>query len=338
MLSGLGPDGLAYTASDGAFRYTPPAKFAGWDSFNVTLTDETGSGTERAWVHVDNRVPQAKALDLYTAKSRPRKGRVEASDDEADIPNLTYRLAVWPSHGTVDMATDGTFTYIPDADFIGVDRFSYLANDGIADGGLATVDLTVVDPEITDVYWAENRSPITPNVHPIAGYGVRVFPDRESPEDTVRRDSARVRATINAPVPGVLVYFWGFDVDDPSSDHPDLDANGTAGGDNRDKSANGMHLSALTDENGVAEVVVPVGVRPGDNYRYAAALDQADMQGLTDNNVSANDEQTPAFEGLLSPLMTVWRRLHVESDRMQTNTGLTGNRVEGRVLDARGEL
>jgi len=48
-----------------------------------------------------------------------------------------------PAHGTVTLNTDGTFVYIPEANFFGTDSFTYRLNDGPLDSNLATVNVTV---------------------------------------------------------------------------------------------------------------------------------------------------------------------------------------------------
>jgi hypothetical protein len=60
-----------------------------------------------------------------------------------DVPNLTAILVNGPSHGALNLSSDGTFTYTPDAGFTGVDSFTYMANDGMVDSNVATVNLNV---------------------------------------------------------------------------------------------------------------------------------------------------------------------------------------------------
>jgi hypothetical protein len=57
--------------------------------------------------------------------------------------SLTAQLASGPSNGTLQLNSDGSFTYTPNADFVGSDRFQYRANDGLVSGDPATVTLTV---------------------------------------------------------------------------------------------------------------------------------------------------------------------------------------------------
>ena len=65
-------------------------------------------------------------------------------NDSDDGDTLSAVLATGPLNGSLNLNPDGSFTYIPDANFNGVDTFSYTAQDPLpADSNLATVTLTV---------------------------------------------------------------------------------------------------------------------------------------------------------------------------------------------------
>ena len=63
------------------------------------------------------------------------------SDPEGDT--LTAIKVTDPSHGSLTLNSDGSFSYTPDADFSGSDSFTYKANDGSLDSNIATVTITV---------------------------------------------------------------------------------------------------------------------------------------------------------------------------------------------------
>jgi VCBS repeat-containing protein len=72
-------------------------------------------------------------------------GRLTAVD--ADDEGLQFTLAEdgGPAHGAVDMHADGSFTYTPEADYNGVDSFSFIVDDG--HGGIDTATVSVnVEP------------------------------------------------------------------------------------------------------------------------------------------------------------------------------------------------
>jgi VCBS repeat-containing protein len=62
--------------------------------------------------------------------------------DEEGNP-LTATLLSAPSNGVLLLNADGSFTYTPDANYSGVDTFTYVANDGNSDSNVATVTITV---------------------------------------------------------------------------------------------------------------------------------------------------------------------------------------------------
>jgi VCBS repeat-containing protein len=68
---------------------------------------------------------------------------VLGNDSDADGDALTAVLDTDVSHGVLTLHEDGSFTYVPGADFNGTDEFRYVANDGLASSAVATVTLTV---------------------------------------------------------------------------------------------------------------------------------------------------------------------------------------------------
>ena len=68
---------------------------------------------------------------------------VLVNDTDPDGDALTAVLVTGPSHGTVDLHSDGLLVYTPDPNYSGTDTFSYKANDGQANSNVATVTITV---------------------------------------------------------------------------------------------------------------------------------------------------------------------------------------------------
>ena len=68
---------------------------------------------------------------------------VLGNDSDIDGQALTATKVGDPSHGTVTVASNGGFTYTPVANYNGLDSFTYKANDGSADSGLAIVTIGV---------------------------------------------------------------------------------------------------------------------------------------------------------------------------------------------------
>src|SRR2546422_6221848 len=70
------------------------------------------------------------------------------------------------SHGTVNLSTNGGFTYTPASNYFGADSFTYQVNDGVTNSGAATVSLTitnVIRPPVAnnDSYGVNKNSSLT---------------------------------------------------------------------------------------------------------------------------------------------------------------------------------
>lgn len=137
--------------TNGGFTYTPAAGFTGTDTFTYQVNDgTTNSGPVTVTIQVnapENTVP-VSANDAYSISedgtlSVPLGTGVLSNDTDADGDTLTAAVVTTTSHGTLTFNDDGSFTYTPDADFNGTDSFTYVANDGTANGNTATVTLTV---------------------------------------------------------------------------------------------------------------------------------------------------------------------------------------------------
>lgn len=70
-------------------------------------------------------------------------GNVLTNDRDPNGNPLTAALVTGPTKGTLTFNANGTFTYRPNAGFIGTDSFTYRASDGLLQSNLATVTITV---------------------------------------------------------------------------------------------------------------------------------------------------------------------------------------------------
>ena len=145
-------------APDGSFTYTPPTNFNGTTTFTygvatmvagVCPPPPTAEGTATVTITVNpvNDPPTAVA-DSFTAL-RDRTLNVGApgvliNDSDVDGDSLTAVKVNSPSHGVVTLASDGSFSYTPNARYVGPDAFSYRASDGTAQSAQRVVTLSVV--------------------------------------------------------------------------------------------------------------------------------------------------------------------------------------------------
>jgi Ca2+-binding RTX toxin-like protein len=70
---------------------------------------------------------------------------VLGNDADAEGDLLSVSLVSGPSHGSLSLNSDGSFSYTPFLAFVGYDSFTYYANDGLQNSNLATANLTVND-------------------------------------------------------------------------------------------------------------------------------------------------------------------------------------------------
>jgi len=135
--------------ANGSFSYTPTANYCGADSFTYSGTDgtQTGQATVSLNVQCVNDPPLA-ANDSYngvegtTLVVNAAAGLLQ-NDSDIDNANLTAVVLAAPSNGTLTLAANGSFTYVPDAFFCGNAGFTYRAFDGTTSSATASVSITL---------------------------------------------------------------------------------------------------------------------------------------------------------------------------------------------------
>jgi VCBS repeat-containing protein len=135
--------------SNGSFIYMPDENFSGPDNFTYKANDGTAnSNVATVSINVGsiNDAPVANndfySMDQDTTLTVSAPG-VLGNDTDADNDPLTASLVTSVSDGSLTLNSDGSFTYTPDLGFYGTDSFTYTANDGMVDSGVATVFITV---------------------------------------------------------------------------------------------------------------------------------------------------------------------------------------------------
>ncbi len=144
--------GTLVLAANGSFVYTPGADFSGSDEFTYVANDGRG-GTATAAVPLSvtpvNDAPRASADTWITPVSTtlvvPAPG-VLGNDVDPDGDAMNVQLAAAPAFGSVVLAADGSFTYMPNPGLDGVDSFTYRANDATSSGAVTTVTIGIGGP------------------------------------------------------------------------------------------------------------------------------------------------------------------------------------------------
>jgi VCBS repeat-containing protein len=135
--------------SDGSFTYVPATNYSGADFFTYRASDgalNSGVATVTLTITAVNDAPVGVA-DSYTANEdvtlTVAAPGVLGNDSDPEGSALTAALVVGPTHGTLTLNANGSFTYRPATNYNGPDSFTYRASDGSLNSAITTVTLTV---------------------------------------------------------------------------------------------------------------------------------------------------------------------------------------------------
>ncbi|MEA2834747.1 MAG: hypothetical protein QOG66_2949 [Methylobacteriaceae bacterium] len=148
---------------DGSFTYTanPGYGGAGGDGFTYQANDGHGNLSSPAQVFilptvVHNGPPFATNDSYSTAENMPltvSAPGVLANDGDVTGGSVTAVLASNPSHGSLLLNWDGSFTYAPNSGYVGGDSFTYWSSDGEFNSpSPAMVSISVTPPVTAQVH------------------------------------------------------------------------------------------------------------------------------------------------------------------------------------------
>lgn len=164
VLSTTTSRGVLVFNSDGTFSYRPNADFAGVDTFQYVATDGVLASTP-ATVTINvtavNTAPVA-VTDTYSIGQdillAGDSVLANDTDDNFGGSILTATLVDNATNGTLVLNLDGTFSYMPNASYVGPDSFTYVATDGELASATTTVTITVNATNQAPVAFADSYS------------------------------------------------------------------------------------------------------------------------------------------------------------------------------------
>ncbi|MGW9165950.1 tandem-95 repeat protein, partial [Priestia megaterium] len=161
-------NGVAAVNADGTFSYQPNPNFNGTDQFTVLVSDGQG-GTAVSTVTINvipvNDPPITSNVSFTIAEDSTLINQIVAVDPDGD--SLTFSLQVAPGNGVAVVNVDGTFSYQPNLNFNGTDRFTVLVSDG--QGGTAVSTVTVIVTPVNDAPTVPNYTFSTQEDSPVIG-------------------------------------------------------------------------------------------------------------------------------------------------------------------------
>ncbi len=126
-----------------------------------------GACTDTVIVTRNNCAPTANNTTATVNEDNPLNGALAANTSDFDGDALSFSLATAPSNGTVVVNADGTFRYIPNANFNGNDTLFYRVCDPT--GACTTARLIITVNPINDPPIAVNDNASTVRDVPVTG-------------------------------------------------------------------------------------------------------------------------------------------------------------------------
>jgi outer membrane protein assembly factor BamB len=153
VLVGQPEHGTLEFKEDGSFIYSPDSDYTGNDAFSYKVSDGSNESNTAVVTLIvinedENNIPVA-INDEYSVVSGDTLevsvlDGVLQNDVDNDNDSLNAELLNDVKHGSLEFNENGSFTYIPDDGFDGVDSFSYQLSDGTDTSNEAAVMITVL--------------------------------------------------------------------------------------------------------------------------------------------------------------------------------------------------
>jgi CshA-type fibril repeat protein len=134
VISGTLGSSSSQTVADGKYAIT------------ITAQDGRGGVVSQGFTLTVNNPPPSAVDDAFSgSEDQTLTGNVLTNDSDSDGDNLSVSTTPVsaPLHGTLTLNSNGSFTYVPDANYNGTDSFVYSVMDADGASSTATVTLTI---------------------------------------------------------------------------------------------------------------------------------------------------------------------------------------------------
>jgi len=267
------PPQLGQLVGSGAvYEYVGDENASGTDSFTwkaVAGPDESEAFTFDVFIAPINDAPRGQPASLVTTEDTPASDALAVTDVEGD--ELVFSIAQAPDFGTVDLGTDGTFTYTPNRNYVGVDFFLWSAQDPAgASTGPVRVDINVNEENDPPVVQSDGL--LTQEDTPVNGQVVGSDPDGDDLTWTVVTQPTNGSLTFNSSF-GSFTY-------SPDPDFFGLDSFEVVANDGAVDSAVSTIDITVTSVNDTP-VVPPVTVNTSEDTPLVGTIVANDVEGQT---------------------------------------------------------
>ena len=145
-------DSVSINANTGVLSVESRTNAFGAAVLRVTATDAAGATVSSEFTHSIIAVNDAPVLLNYTGQTFSGQSLTTTTPGlllgatDVDNSSISAVLIQGPSHGTVTIRPDGSFTYTPATGYFGSDSFQFAGSDGQATGATMTASLFVQAP------------------------------------------------------------------------------------------------------------------------------------------------------------------------------------------------
>ncbi len=209
--------------TDDRLIYTPNPGFEGTDTFTYTVVDPDGN-EETATVNVTvgpAGAPPTGTDDIgETLPGEPVTLDVFSNDSDDPVVAEDILIDTLPENGTVTVNEDGTITYTPDPDFIGVEEFTYqiMGEDGELSDPITVTVYVGVEPDVAETVAGE---PVIIDVlENDTADGVPTISQQPENGTVVVNEDGTVTYTPNPDFSGEDTFFYTLTVDGEEISEP----------------------------------------------------------------------------------------------------------------------
>ena len=133
--------------------YTPDADYNGTDTFRYIANDGMMNSPEATVSITIDPVGDAPVADPQSVTTMFNQGvAITLTGSDVDGDALYFLLVDEPGNGSIS-GLEPNIVYTPDPGFVGVDTFTFKANDGLMDSNYATVAVTVAPPGPVSIFF-----------------------------------------------------------------------------------------------------------------------------------------------------------------------------------------
>ncbi|PHI18903.1 hypothetical protein CEQ90_15350, partial [Lewinellaceae bacterium SD302] len=211
-------NGTSNTSGDDFILYTPLAT-SGIDALTYMIRDANGSSdTASLTLRIEiNEAPIAIDDAPMVDEDDTLTDNVVDNDTDVDGPDTLITLVTDVTNGTLTLNPDGSYTYVPDADYNGPDSFAY----SYCDGGMpelcdtATVNITVTP--VNDAPDAMDDAPMVDEDDTLTDNVVDNDTDVDGPDTLITLVTDVTNGTLTLNPDGSYTYVPDADYNGPDS-------------------------------------------------------------------------------------------------------------------------